>query len=168
MYPKNYKYSFNNECFTNCEDSKNYYYDLNIISKSENECKCANLWKNNGDKINCLNSDVCFSEEDNKIYLNIETLECLEECPTNYKIFNYKCYENNCPELTKIENVNNNECKCIYKWYKYNDTIFNLTDLVKCLKENEECKDYNFPYYNDITRECLKDLSECPSTKKKV
>ena len=38
---------------------------------------------------------------------------------------------------------------------------------MKCLKENEECKDYNFPYYNNITRECLKDLSECPSTTKK-
>ena len=44
---------------------------------------------------------MCFSEEeDNKIYLNNETLECLEECPSTYKIFNYKCYKEDCPELT--------------------------------------------------------------------
>ena len=64
-------------------------------------------------------------------YQIFKTKECIKpiettetKCPTEHPyFFNYICYENKCPELTKVKD-NTKFCVCDEtkgKWYKYNE-----------------------------------------------
>ena len=58
------------------------------------------------------------------------------QCPNDYSIFNYKCYNKICPNLTKVKSTN--ECQCSNKFYKVKDLNNNLVDI--CLDQGSNCR----------------------------
>lgn len=164
--PSDYPFSFDNECFTKCEDVKNYYaYD---IVESGNICKCKDLWKKVDNKMVCIEDKMCNGEGTN--ILISETRECTNECPTeeghSYKIFNNTCYKDSCPSNTK--NEGENSCICQHKWYKYNDLLLKVNDIIICFDENVDCPKDFYPYLNSKTNECIEDFSKCNLEIKKI
>ena len=156
--PDEYSYFFNNECFSSCEEAKNIYgYNVKNDTKADSkECICENLWLMNGNEKQCIEGDICNGE---KYLLNNLTKECTNNCTKN--LFNNKCYEN-CPSNTQNKE-NSNECECKYLWYEYEDK--NNYTIKNCLSENEECPYEVFPYLNNTSKQCLKDVLSCQGKK---
>ena len=112
----------NKICYSSCPT--NSHYNDTIRGK----CICDNLWYiTTNNKIPCLPKSVekC---PDPYYYQIFNTKECImpqdtdTKCPDNFPyVFNYICYEKNCPENTKPENENSKKCICDEtkgKWYK--------------------------------------------------
>ena len=160
--PDNYKYKFNDECYNDCKDIKNYYgYEMKIENY---ECKCNNLWKSENDKTICIEGNVC-NEEGKKLLVG-DTMQCIDICPGGYEItFNNTCYKK-CPDNTEEYTKDNEKsCICKNKWYKYEDKSLNVNNTIICL---EECPKDFYPYLNDDTRECLDDINKCIDSNKKI
>jgi len=160
--PDDHPFSFDNECFIKCEDIKNYY-DYDIIQNENNkECKCKDLWKRDSNgKMVCIEDKMCNGEETN--LLIEKTRECTKECPSeegkSYKKFNNTCYED-CPP--NLEKDGEDKCKCKYKWYKYNDSLLKVNNIIICFdNENIDCPKDFYPYLNLKTNECIEDFSKC-------
>jgi len=159
--PLDHPFSFGNECFTNCEDIKNYY-DYNIVESENKICKCKDLWKTVDDKMLCIEDKICNGDGTN-ILIN-ETRECTNACPSeSFKIFNNTCYNDSCPSNT---NPIENSCRCKNKWYKYKDSLLNVNDIIHCFdNKNEDCPKDFYPYLNLETNECIEDISKCENKK---
>ena len=149
LCPDNY-YKFNDECLLDCKNEHN----KNETSKM---CKCKNLWKYENGKIVCLDSTSC---PDNSLLVK-RTNECYigETCPREDPLIYEKiCYAKyNCPEdLNTIYDEINNKCACLNKWYK-------VDGKENCLKDTSDCPD-DYPYFNSITKECVKTQEEITET----
>jgi hypothetical protein len=160
--PIDFKFSFNDECFYECNDIKNYYgYDVEIDNNNNNQCKCKNLWKlENGKKI-CLEGDICNEEGAN--LLISDTRNCTNQCEGEYNIkFNNTCYKV-CPENTEELTENSEKtCICKNKWYKYDDMTLNAKDIIICFKDQDtDCPKDFYPYLNYKNRECLNSTDKC-------
>ena len=144
-------YLYNGICYLECpkditnvdEDNKKcickyfvYYYD-------ENNYICYNEEEICGDKIPVVDLKVCVNSINN----------CKNE---SYKIFNNKCYSNECPELTKLSEDDNYTCICKYLYY--NDISNNK---LNCFTELESCENKNYLYSNPDTNECFNSLEDC-------
>ena len=115
----------NNVCYSKCPS--NSHYDDGIKGK----CVCDNLWYiKEHIKVPCLPKSL--QECPNEYYFQIyKTKECIipleteNGCPEDSPyLFNYICYENNCPENTKINE--GNKCICDEtkgKYYKLENDI---------------------------------------------
>lgn len=153
--PSFYKYYFNNDCFSKCEEGLSY--GLNLRQKNNTyECECVNNWKyNENNLIECV--EEC---DENEIVIE-KTRECIKKdnftnCPLDSPyLFNRTCYIN-CPKGTSIDNIKGNSCKCNMKWFKLKN------DLVFCIEDEEiKCPYNTHPYYIYKTKECVKDKEDC-------
>ena len=161
--PLDHPFLFGNECFINCEDIKNYY-DYNIVESEDKICKCKDLWKTVDDKMVCIEDKMCNGDGTN-LLIN-ETRECTSTCPDSYKNFNNTCYMDSCPSNT---NPIENSCRCMYKWYKYKDSLLKVNDIIHCFEnENEDCPKDFYPYLNLETNECIENISKCKDENKKI
>ena len=155
--PNNYSFLFGNECFKNCEDIQKYYGFVGE-GNSDNVCKCRKLWKNENGKIICINSEICHEDKYMKLISN--TSECVNECPNGYKEFNNICYPTCVGNLIDDE-INDLSCRCHYKWYLYNDKALNVTNIIKCLGEKDECPKDFYPYLDYSNNQCVENTSYC-------
>ena len=157
----NYPFSFGNECFNDCKDIKSYY-DFDTEKDKDNnkkECKCPKLWKNETGKIICINSEIC---HENGYKLINDTKECTEkDLSNNYKEFN-NVYYSECKG--NLIDDSNSKCKCRYKWYQYNDNSLNVSNIIVCLGEKDECPKDFYPYLDYSKNQCVEDTSNCSST----
>ena len=157
--PDNYKYEFNDECFSSCDEAKNDYgYNIkNKTGSNEFVCICENLWiTNDDDKKECITEKFC----NNTYYLLIEsTKECTnsDTCSSGYK-FNGVCYET-CPNNT-TPNDGTKECDCIGAWYEYTDKVYDKP-FKYCL---DECP-VEFPLKDKNNNN--KCVNECGDSQKK-
>ena len=145
--PDDFPFHFNKECFKNCtDDASSYYHYLKEKDDGSKECECTNLWFINSiNKSECIEIDIneCIKFNFSLKYKINETRQCVSECPSNTKSFNYVCY-NECPENTTENTTDQNSCMCDTRkgyWYRY--TKDNGTDYLKCAldncpKENDE------------------------------
>lgn len=158
---ENYSFSFGKECFKSCQNIKRYY-GFDAKEDKNNECKCPGLWKKEigTGKIICINSEICY--ENNYKKLIAETKECTNSCQ-GYKEFNNICYKN-C-EGNLIDD-NNTTCKCAYKWYQYNNNALNISNIIVCLGEKDECPKDFYPYLDDYNQQCVEDTDHCSSNSK--
>ena len=144
--PYNYPYSFNNECFTSCENEAKIEYRLNVKTvEFSYECQCENLWYyiDTDRKIKeCIDEEKCylFNHEPNLNYMKERTKECVSTCPNELFKFNNVCYDK-CPDGTKdiIDHENGNSCACntdLWLWYEYeiNGNINYQCGLEECPK----------------------------------
>ena len=161
---------FNRICYNKNNCPENSHFDNHY----EGKCICDNLWYQYTDiNINidfqfCLPKDVnrCPMHSSSKYpYQIYSTKECLEQgliCPENSYIFNYICYENNCPINTiektdAFDSVNNiHYCICDTNagyWYEY---LFDETNrpYLKCGLQKCEGEYINLYIKGN---ECLKD-----------
>ena len=166
--PDYYKFYFNKECFESCENANEVYgYDV-IKDSSSNQCKCRLYWRIKAKE----NEDEDEDEED--------SMECLEKCKENEigiedtkqcvikpdNLDNFKCpytspyFFNNicysqCPDGTTIDDIKGNTCKCDSNkfWFKQD------SGLITCL--SNKCPYNTFPYYINITKECVKTQDQC-------
>ena len=165
--PSDHPFSFDNECFINCEDIKNYY-DYNIVESEDKKCKCKDLWKRVDNKMVCMQDKMCNGEGTN-LLIN-DTRECTNVCPSEggpYKTFNNTCYKE-CPSNTNVGN-DRNSCICMNKWYKYKDSLLKVDDIIHCFDNgNEDCPKDFYPYLNLETNECIEDISKCKVDNKKI
>ena len=157
-----YSYYFNKECFESCENAKNIYHYSVKKKEGSNECICENLWRNvSGNIVVCLNDIVC---GENELLIN-ETKECImsEKCPLNSPFkFNGICYkEGECPENTKENLLNGEECSCIGLWFKQKN------GYKFCFKDSTiECPYETHPYLIYSTKECVTD--KCSGSNPKI
>ena len=144
--PDAYPFYFNGECFKEC---KNVYQYTVKKKDNSNECICENLWKEEDGQTICLKDVHC----ENDKFLVYETKQCVDSCPLEYPLlFNKQCYKN-CPENTKINIANANECICEKNWFEQeNGNKF-------CL--DGDCDPLTHPVKIYSTNECLKDRN-CP------
>ena len=145
-----YKYYFNDECFSSCDKARDVYgYNVKNSSSDSNECICENLWiKEEDNKKTCISDLVC-NQNDKKL-VNNTTKECVQNCGNNYKFKNI-CYER-CPDYLN-QNEDIKECECKYLWYEYKDETYN--EIFKnCLSENEECPS-EYQYTNNSSNQCV-------------
>ena len=145
--PDDFPFHFNKECFKNCtNDASSYYHYVKEKDDGSKECECTNLWFINSiNKSECIEIDIneCIKFNFSLKYKINETRQCVSECPSNTKSFNYVCY-NECPENTTENTTDQKSCKCDTRkgyWYRY--TKDNGTDYLKCAlddcpKENDE------------------------------
>ena len=105
---------------------------------------------------------ICYETDANKLIS--DTKQCTNECQGYNIFFNNTCYRS-CPAITTL--INDNNCQCKYKWYKYNDKNLNINDIIICFEnEEDECPKDSYPYFNAKNKQCLDDLSKCdPDTK---
>ena len=151
--PESYYY-FNNECFKTCDEAKNkYQIPVKNSTTSSKECICENLWKKEGNEVQCIKNSICDK------FMVYETKECVEQCDGEYPLlFNNQCYkQGSCPEGTKMDIINGKVCICNNLWHKQNN------NNIICLTENE-CP-VTHPYKNFTTNECVK---SCPSPYNKI
>ena len=155
-----YSYSFNHECYHKCEDVRNYYNFDTIPSsdQSKMECECKNLWKMVDDKKECIESEMC--NEEGKKLLRFDTKECADSCRDGTFEFNNTCYTGCPPYTEEIEEDGKESCKCKNKWYKYNDLILKVDNIIICLNEEVDCPKDFYPYLDYDTKECIDNLEE--------
>ena len=161
-----YSYSFNSECYHKCEDVKNYYnFDTIPFSDESKECKCRNLWKMVDNKKECIESEVC--NEDGKKLLIYNTKECSNSCQDKPFEFNNTCYTE-CPPKTEGigEEGEQKSCQCKNRWYKYNDLILKVNNIIICFDEGVDCPQDFYPYLDYDTKECIDNLEEKCADKK--
>ena len=161
-----YSYSFNSECYHKCEDVKNYYnFDTIPSSDESKECNCRNLWKMVDNKKECIESEVC--NEDGIKLLVYNTRECTDSCRDGTFEFNNTCYTE-CPPNTKRipEEGAQTGCQCKNKWYKYNDLILKVDNIIICFDEEVDCPRDFYPYLDYDTKECIDNLEEKCADKK--
>ena len=171
--PPQHPLLFNRKCYKRDSCPTNSHFDENIVGT----CVCDNLWYHytdtnlNYQAIYCLPNELnrCILYSDNSDlsfpYQIDKTKECvtdLSSCPVNSFVFNYICYENDCPlNTTKNEIIENDKniynCKCdktVGYWYKY-PYDENNRDYLECgLKE---CEGYYFNLYikdNECVNSC--------------
>ena len=159
----NYSFIFGMECFNSCKDIKKYYdFDAEEDKFSDKkECICPKLWKNEDGKKICINSDICYEENYQKLISDRK--ECKKECPVNYKELNNICYKE-CNGTLTTDMENENKCKCAYKWYRYNDNSLNVTNIIVCLGQKDECPKDFYPYLDNANQQCVESTSNCSST----
>ena len=150
--PNDYKYYFNNECFSSCEKE-------NLKSKTNSyECQCNDNWRIiNETYIECTSE--CKEDE----FLVYNTGQCIKDttkCPyDNPYLFNKICYKE-CIGEYEPDKLKGNECKCKYLWYE------NSEGSKICMKaEEKECPSNSLPYLIYQTNECVKDISKCEGKK---
>ena len=151
--PESYYY-FNNECFKTCDEAKNkYQISVKNSTTSSKECICENLWKKQGNEVECIKNSIC-----DKFMVN-ETKECVEKCEGQYPLlFNNQCYKKgSCPEGTKMDILNGDVCICNNLWHKQNNNNIN------CLQDNECPSTHRYKIFS--TKECVK---SCPSEYNKI
>ena len=144
-------------CFESCNEVKKYfpgfeYREIQIDGKRK--CRCEGLWTNNEGTIECIKGDVC--PTDKKFLLN-EIGECTSDNTCNGKKFNNICYPN-CSKVVNTE-AKENECVCLYKWYKYKNEFINFDNYKVCLGKDVNCPS-EYPYTN-TKNECLESLESC-------
>ena len=161
--PPKYPYSFNGECFNDCENeirqAPEYQYNNMKTDRNTNRCICGNLWKYIDDdkNIECLNVNYC---EDG--FLEIyDTKECLESttCPISSSLFLNKVCYSSCPINSHYDDTKRGKCICDNLWYI--DANIKNPCLLKSI---ENCPD---PHYYQIfnTKECILPQltdSKCP------
>ena len=165
--PRESPLELNKICYKEDNCPINSHYDPNIAGK----CVCDNLWyliPNN--KIHCMSNDTSICPDDYP-YQIFKTKECIKavettetKCPTEHPyFFNYICYENKCPELTKLKGETK-FCICDEtkgKWYKYNkinpnsEKIYYYCGLDKCPNENP-----NKPNLLEAKKQCTYNCDE--------
>ena len=135
-------FSFNKECFKNCEDGKKYGYSIKSPNSNSKECICENLWKKNDDIIECIKNIIC-----DKLMI-YETKQCIDEdeCPDDLFKFNNQCYKK-CPEGTKKNILDDKSCLCENLWYQQENGNH------YCLKGKECPKTH--PYKIFSSNECV-------------
>ena len=187
--PKYSTYTFNYDCFVDCDEAAYYYHYVTYKNKTTSyECQCQNLWfyEPNG-KIQCIDPNVTecvvydyerkFFDKKyfDKKYLVNETNECVNQCPKGSYIFNYVCYEK-CPKDSKDSlDINDPNCTCnteVGYWYEYEK--YNLTYL-QCALEQCPLTNNNSDYIREnlLEREskCLiscKEDEEFPFSLRKI
>ena len=166
-----FKYYFNNNCFSSCEKGNDYLFnsgDGKKIKANGNsyECICEGYWKRNGDEIECLiipDNQIC---ENVSYLLIVATKECYKgtKCPKEHpKLFNRRCYDVQCPKNSDDFQGNENTCQCSYNWYEVDNDV----NKTKCLDKNKECPD-NFPYLIVSQRKCVADGNDPYLKDKKI
>ena len=146
--PRESPLELNKICYKEDNCPINSHYDPNIAGK----CVCDNLWyltPNN--KIHCMSNDTLICPDDYP-YQIFKTKECIKpvqatetKCPNEHPyFFNYICYQNKCPELSKLKGETK-YCICDEtkgKWYKYNkvnpngEKVYYYCGLDQCPNEN--------------------------------
>ena len=153
-----FKYFFNNKCFSSCEKGNDYLFGAGDERRiktngTSKECICDGYWKRNGNEIECLiipENQIC---ENDDYLLIVKTKECYKgtKCPKEHpKLFNRRCYDIKCPENSDDLQGNENTCQCTYNWYE----VENDVNKTKCLSKNEECPD-TLPYLIVSQRKCV-------------
>ena len=152
--PEGY-FFFNNECFKDCDQAKEYGYDVKKNENNENskECICEYYTKIIEEDSNNLYDCVDSCDGENEIVIE-RTNQCIEKtdgfkCPHNSPyLYNKICYIN-CPEGTSIDNTKGGSCKCNNIWVNQGN------DIIYCAeKEDEKCPD-SHPYLILNTNECV-------------
>ena len=158
--PDYFKYSFNEYCFSSCEEGNNLLKDIDnkanqlLINDENNQskCKCKKLWRYNQDepsKLECLNDETCPQD----LLLIFATNECYNgtQCREEYPLlFNNKCYnKNNCPENTIYKIDAPKTCSCVNYYY-----IEENSDII-CIDENDYCPE-GYPNLVYIKNKCVK------------
>ena len=143
---------FNNICYTKgCPDNSG-------DNNNDGICECENNYYYPESKLNiCFdNTEICDGGE--YPYIEHNGNECFKtplECKNKEKyIFNYECYNDNCPDNSSPNN--NNICLCSFNFY-YDNT----DDLFTCLGNGELCKDKGFSFNEFNGKECFKTKNEC-------
>ena len=140
-------YLYNGKCYLNCPS------EITELDSSNEKCKCKYF----GYYID-ENNYICYEENDicnDKIpvldlYICLDTIN---DCKTNnYKIFNNQCYNEGCPELTKLGSIDLYTCICEFSYY-------NDGTKLNCF-EQEECGT-SYSYSNLQTLECFTSLEDC-------
>ena len=146
---------FNNECFKDCDQAKEYGYEVKKKENNENskECICEYYTKIIEEDSNNLYDCVDSCDGENEIVIE-STNQCIEKtdgfkCPHNSPyLYNKICYIN-CPEGTSIDNTKGGSCKCNNIWVNQGN------DIIYCAeKEDEKCPD-SHPYLILNTNECV-------------
>ena len=140
------------ECYekdTLCSDMVSYSY-TKLIIKEDGQKKCDCIYKFYFDN----NKKVCLAENSAcpliKNLLILDTLECIDSCPSNSKNYYPFKFQNyclkHCPSNSFYDSVTK-QCYCKNFWYELSPGNF------KCLEGN--CLE-NYPVYIDSTKQCLK------------
>ena len=164
--PKEYKYFFNNECFSSCDEAKEYYNVKDNDNSDSTECQCQSYWRIKQDdetRIECR--DQCDENEievdEKKQCITIPNEDDLFKCPYNYPyLFNKICYSK-CPNNTEIDETKGNECKCKFLWLE------NENGNIICLQEGKKCPVTTHKYLIDEKKQCVTYASKCPENYKK-
>ena len=172
-----FKYHFNNNCYSSCNMANKHLYKNNeendgkkIIASTDinsYECICEGYWKyNDNNEIECVKKEENKTCEDESFLLIIATNECYKgtKCPKDHpKLFNRRCYDTQCPDNSDDLQGNENTCQCTYKWYE----VENDVNKTKCLSQNEECPE-NLPYLIVSQRKCIADNNDPYLNDKKI
>ena len=155
-------YIFNNECFTSCEDEAYSKYHLNIKTVGNfHDCQCRGLWRYTDSENNfkeCLLEDICALPNTDKRFL-FNSTQCLKECPSGWKGFNFLC-SNNCPQNTIDKKSENGEFDCTCNlndgyWYEYQEygNTYYVCGLEECPKYHKTADNKIFVRNNLIESE---------------
>ena len=148
-----------NKCIDECLDTAFLERDTTVNYK----CKCKYKYYSDLSQpiIVCLPEiEECSQTAQHKIQ-KINTNECLNKCPTILSLNGDLCYteESQCEPNTKVITLSNgqNQCDCLYKFYKEGNTK-------TCLASAEQCPGGK-ELYIPSTKECI---SSCPSGLDKI
>ena len=138
------RFYYRKVCYSQCPSYTKKNYQLNI-------CQCLYAWNytNDSDILCYDNQDYCHTLD---YYYHHGSRECkLNNCRDSYFKLNFECFKDKCPEGTKLDPQDSQNC-IPFKYYFY------INEYFKTIYRNKFMPEY--PYKYDATTLYLKSCNE--------